>query len=60
IVKMSFRMWLVLLVVIHLVSLDEAAKPNLGKSLTAKEEKSAQGKPKRSSKVAKPSPKKLS
>jgi hypothetical protein len=32
----------------------------LGKAATAKEKKSAQGKPKRSSKVAKPSPKKLS
>ena len=38
--------------------LDEAAKPNLGKSSTPKEKKAAQGKPKRSGKVAKPSPKK--
>jgi DNA topoisomerase-1 len=53
-------MWLVLLVVIHLVSLDEAAKPNLGKSSTAKEKKAAQGKPKQAGKVAKPRPKKLS
>jgi DNA topoisomerase-1 len=40
--------------------LDEAAKPNLGKSSTGKEKKTSQGKPKRSGKVAKPSPKKLS
>ena len=41
--------------------LDEAAKANLGKSSAGKEKKVAQGKPKRSSsKVAKPSPKKLS
>ena len=38
--------------------LDEAAKPSSGKFATGKEKKAAQGKPKRSSKVAKPSPKK--
>jgi DNA topoisomerase-1 len=40
--------------------LDEAAKPNLGKSSTGKEKKAAQGKSKQAGKVAKPSPKKLS
>jgi DNA topoisomerase-1 len=38
--------------------LDEAAKPNLGKVSTRKEHKVAQGKPKQTGKVAKPSPKK--
>jgi DNA topoisomerase-1 len=40
--------------------LDESAMPNLGKASKGKEKKISQGKPKRSSKVAKPSPKKLS
>ncbi|MEI6330999.1 MAG: type I DNA topoisomerase [Pseudanabaena sp. ELA645] len=40
--------------------LDEVAKPDLGKASMGKEKKAAQGKPKRSSKVAKPSLKKLS
>jgi len=40
--------------------LDEAAKPNLGMGSTVKEKKVSQRKPKRSSsKMAKPSPKKL-
>ncbi|MFM7888139.1 MAG: hypothetical protein ACKPCM_15935 [Pseudanabaena sp.] len=39
-------------------NLDVAAKPSSGKFATGKEKKAAQGKPKRSNKVAKPSPKK--